>query len=67
MAIILKSSNSKSKHHELETVERWRAGNSKSRGERERERLAWSLMKGGLEALQSHWKEEASNFQSTSW
>jgi len=29
--------------------------------------LAWSLMKGGLEALQSHWKEGASNFQSTSW
>jgi len=63
MATILKSSNSKSKHHELETGERWRAGNSISGGGR----LAWSLMKGGLEALQSHWKEEASNFQSTSW
>lgn len=34
MATILKSSNSKSKHHELETFERWRAGNSKSRRER---------------------------------
>jgi hypothetical protein len=32
MATILKSSNSKSKHHELETGERWRAGNSISRG-----------------------------------
>jgi len=53
MAAILKSSNSKSKDHESETVERWRAGKFHVN---EKERLAWSLMKGGLEALQSHGK-----------